>query len=291
MLWPHVILLQPGCPFVQPEQAPHLLRGCELPSDAPATVPIAAPVAGDAVDYLNVFHVSVGYWPEGSGAVISNVDHPVMRGLGLKLGDPVPGVWAGEADITYEPRAWDILIRSEKATTEANESGLERVKQPAFHHTALMIHKNLRLAVVSSESFTNRLVDPQSVLFRELYAKTLHYLLDSAVDLRHGEAEEGSEVTWNAPVTLAAIQYKLPDLIDYLDPLWFRKPAPYAHYVVEGSSDGVNWSVLADRTHGPWRGLQTDFLPPTKLRKIRLRGTLSNGEPLSLTNMNVFRTP
>src|SRR6266849_2873773 len=24
-----VILLQPGCPFVQPEQAPHLLRGCD----------------------------------------------------------------------------------------------------------------------------------------------------------------------------------------------------------------------------------------------------------------------
>jgi hypothetical protein len=238
-----------------------------------------------------VFHVSVGYWPEGSGAVVSNVDHPVMRGLGLKLGDPVPGVWAGEADMAYEPRAWDILVRSEKAVTEANESGLERVKQAAFHHTALMIHKNLRLAVVSSESFTNRLVDPQSFLFRELYTRTLHHLLDSAVDLRHGEAKEALEITWDTPVALTAIQYELPDLIDYRDPLWFRKPAPYAHYVVEGSSDGVNWSVLADRTHGPWRGLQTDFLPRIKLRMMRLRGTLSHGEPLRVTNMQMFRAP
>jgi hypothetical protein len=191
--------------------------------------------------------------------------------------------------MAYEPRAWNILVRSERAVTEANESGLERVTQPAFHHTALMLHKNLRLAVVSSESFTKRLVDPQSVLFRELYTRTLHYLLDDAGDLQHGEAETGLEVTWDIPATLTAIQYELPDLIDYRDPPWFRKPAPYAHYVVEGSSDGVNWSVLADRTHGPWRGPQTDFLPPMKLRKIRLRGALSNGEPLKVTNMQVFR--
>jgi len=260
-----------------------------LPADAPATAPITAPIAGDAVDYLNVFHVSVGYWPEGSGAVVSNIDHPVMQGLGLKLGDSVPGVWAGEADMAYEPRAWDILLRSERAVTEANESGLERERQAAFHHTALMIHKNLRLAVVSSESFTNRLVDPQSRLFRELYTRTLHYLLHSAVDLRQGEEQKGIEVTWDPPVALTAIQYELPDLIDYHDPLWFRKPAPYAHYVVEGSSDGVHWSVLADRTHGPWRGLETDFLQPMKLGKLRLRGSLSNGEPLRVTNMQVFR--
>jgi hypothetical protein len=243
-----------------------------LPPDAPRDAPITAPQAGDAIDYLNVFHVSVGYWPEGSGAVVSNIDHPVMHGLGLKLGDAVPGVWAGEADMTYEPRAWDILIRSEKAVTEANESGLDRVKQPAFHHIGLAIHKNLRLALVSSESFTHRLTDPDSPLFRELYIRTFHYLFDSAIDLRHGKPLEGAEFSWHTPVTLAAIQYELPDLIDYNDPLWFRQSAPYSHYVVEGSSDGVNWTMLADRTHGPWRGVQTDFLPSLKLRKIRLRG-------------------
>ena len=259
-----------------------------LPLDAPATSPISAPLAGDAVDYLNVFHVTVGYWPEGSLAVVSNVDHPVMRGLGLKLGDPVPGVWAGEADMTYEPQAWDILMRSEKAVSEANESGLDRVKQPAFHHTALAIHKNLRLALISSESFTHRLTNPESMLFREIYVRTFHYLLDSAIDLRHGEPADS--LTWNVPVKLAAIQYEVPDLINYDDPLWFRKPAPYAHYVVEGSSDNVNWTVLADRTHGPWRGLQTDFFPPVKLRKIRLRGSLSNGEFLSVKNVKAFRT-
>jgi hypothetical protein len=266
-----------------------------LPADAPATAPITAPVAGDAIDYLNVFHVTVGYWPDGSRAVVSNVDHPVMQGLGLKIGDPVAGVWAGEADMVYEPRAWDILIRSEKAITEANESGLDRVTQPAFHHAGLMIHKNLRLAVISSESFTNRLTDPRSTLFQELYVRTLHYLLDSPVDLRRGEqveAQQGDntlEFAWNAQAALAAIQYELPDLIDYNDALWFRKPAPYSHYLVEGSGDGVNWLVLADRTHGPWRGQQTDFFPTVSVRKIRFRGTLSNGQSFRVKNVKTFR--
>ena len=263
-----------------------------LPADAPATAPITAPVAGDAIDYLNVFHVTVGYWPEGSRAVVSNVAHPVMQALGLKIGDPVPGVWAGEADIAYEPGAWDILVRSEKAVTEANESGLDRVNQPAFHHTGLMIHKNLRLAVISSESFTKRLAEP---LFQELYVSTLHYLLDSPVDLRGGEVVEPQpghnsvEFTLNAHITLGAIQYELPDLIDYNDPLWFRKPAPYSHYLMEGSADGVNWLVLADRTHGPWRGVQTDFFPTTTLHEIRLQGKLSNGQPFWVKNMKAFR--
>jgi hypothetical protein len=113
--------------------------------------------------------------------------------------------------------------------------------------------------------------------------------------LRQGEAvepnpvKEGVEFAWSAPVTLTAIQYELPDLIDYNDPLWFRKPAPYAHYIVEGSSDDMNWAVLTDRTHGPWRGVQTDLLASMKLRKIRLRGTLSNGESLSMKNLKGFR--
>jgi hypothetical protein len=266
-----------------------------LPTSAPATAPITSPTAGNAIDYLNVFHVTVGYWPKGSRAVISNIDHPVTRGLGLKLGDPVPGMWAGEADMTYEPAAWDILIRSEKAVTEANESGLDRVTQPAFHHTALAIHRNLRLAVVSSESFTHRLVDPESTLFRELYVRTLHYLLDSAIDLRGGQSAEpmpvggGVELSWERPVKLAAIRYDLPDLVDYKDPLWFRKPAPYAHYVIEGSSDGVTWTVLADRTHGPWRGRQTDFLPPIGVRTIRMRGSIIGGQSFSVTNVRAFQ--
>jgi hypothetical protein len=181
-------------------------------------------------------------------------------------------------------------VRSEKAVTEANESGLDRVNQPAFHHTGLMIHKNLRLAVISSESFTKRLAEP---LFQELYVRTLHYLLDSPVDLRGGEVVEPQpgnnvEFTLNAHVTLGAIQYELPDLIDYSDPLWFRKPAPYSHYLVEGSVDGVNWLVLADRAHGPWRGLQTDFFPATRLRKIRLRGNLSNGQSFGAKNLKAF---
>ena len=102
-----------------------------------------------------------------------------MRGLGLKLGDPVPGRWAGEADMIYEPAAWDVLVRSVEATTEPAENFLERVKQPPFHRPGLSVHKNLRLAVISGENFTGILDDPANTLFRSLYARTVHYLLDA----------------------------------------------------------------------------------------------------------------
>jgi len=92
------------------------------------------------------------------------------------------------------------------------------------------------------------------------------------------------------PATLRAIRYRLPEFIDFKDPLWFRKPAPYAHYVVEGSADGRSWSVLADRGHGPWRGLQTDLFPATKLVSVRLRGSCSNGQSFRVEQVRVFRT-
>jgi hypothetical protein len=197
--------------------------------------------------------------------------------------------------MTYEPRAWDILLRSDRAVTEANESGLERVTQPAFHHEALMIHKNLRLAEVSGEGFTTVLADPASGVFRTIYARTLHYLLDAALPLDHPESVEvaegvaGPEIDLHEPVKLAALRYSLPEFVDDRDPLWFRKPAPYAHYIVEGLSDGDAWIVLADRTHGPWRGMQTDFVPPIPLRKIRFRGSFSDNNRFQVTGMSVYR--
>jgi hypothetical protein len=222
------------------------------------------------------------------------VDHPIVRGLGLKLGDPVPGRWAGEADMVYEPAAWDILVRSVEATTEAGENFLERVKQPPFHHPGLSVHKNLRLAVISGENFTGILDDPANTLFRSLYARTLRYLLDAAPLSGDGEtmqaAGDGSEFVLPAPEAIQAIRYEVPELIDYSDPLWFRKPWPYAHYVVEGSEDGSTWSVLADRRHGPWRGLQTDRFAPRSLARVRLRGTMSNGEAFRVQNVCAFRT-
>ncbi|MFN7997117.1 MAG: DUF6605 domain-containing protein [Bryobacteraceae bacterium] len=268
---------------------PPQLVGPNASTDAPIT-----PDAGDTIDYLNIFHVSVGYWPAGSRAVISNIDHPVTRGLGLQMGQDVPGKWAGESDIAYEPGAWDVLIRSEQAATEAGENFLERVKQPPFHRPGLAVHRNLRLALIASESYTDRLADPNNPLFRTLYVRTLRYLLDTPVlpgdEALKAEQRDGAfEFKLNSPGTLTAIQYDLPDMTHYADPLWFRKPAPYAHYVVEGSEDGAQWSVLADRTHGPWRGLQTDYVRAGKLSKLRLRGSESNGGTFEVKNLRIFR--
>ena len=261
-----------------------------LPPDAPPDAPITAATAGGAVDYLNVFHVSVAHWPDSGRAVVASVDHPIMRGLGLKPGDPVPGRWAGEADMIYEPAAWDILIRSVEATTEPGENFQERVKQPPFHRVGLSVHKNLRLAVVSGENFTGILDDPAGTLFRTLYARTLHYLLDAEPLTGSGIPADGDgpEFTAIDPGLFRAIRYHLPDPIDYSDPLWFRKPAPYAHYVVEGSEDGNTWRVLADRRHGPWRGLQTDRFAPVKLSRVRLRGSMSNGAPFAVADVRLF---
>jgi hypothetical protein len=262
-----------------------------LPAGAPASAPITSPEAGGAVDYLNVFHVSVAHWPDSGRAVVSNVDHPIVRGLGLKLGDPIPGLWAGEADMIYEPAAWDILARSVEATTEAGENFLERVKQPPFHRAGLSVHKNLRLAVVSGENFTGILDDLADTLFRTLYARTVHYLLDAAPLAGEGEplrAAGDAEFALPAPAMVRAIRYRLPEFIDFADPLWFRKPAPYAHYVVEGSADGRTWSLLADREHGPWRGVQTDYFTAMRLSMVRVRGVFSNGQPFRVEDVRAF---
>lgn len=253
---------------------------------------LPAPDAGGAIDYLNVFHVSVAHWPGSGRAAISNVDHPITRGLGLKPGDPVSGRWAGEADMIYEPAAWDVLVRSVEKTTEPGEDFQERVKQPPFHRAGLSVHKNLRLAVVSGENFTGILGDPANTLFRSLYARTVRYLLDAAPLEGDGEKarQEGDaqQFVLPEPTTVHAIRYRLPEFLDFTDPFWFRKPAPYAHYVVEGSADGKSWALLADRTHGPWRGLQTDRFPAAQLSKVRLRGRFSNGQPFRVNDVRVF---
>ena len=47
-----------------------------LSPNAPPNAPIMNPTPGDAVNYLNPFHTSVGYWIPGSKAVIANTAHP-----------------------------------------------------------------------------------------------------------------------------------------------------------------------------------------------------------------------
>jgi hypothetical protein len=263
-----------------------------LPPDARPDAPIRNPTPGDAIDYLNVFHTSVGYWIPGSKAVIANTSHPIVRGLNLKLGDEVPGPWGGEVDYPYEPQAWDILIRSDRAAPEEREFGVDAFDPAPLHRVGLAVHKNERLAMVCGENFPNILEGRQHMLFRELYRRTLHYLLDGATggetNLVPPQQRDSTVIRWDRPVRIGALRYELPEFIDFRDPQWHRKPAPYAHYVIEGSADGEHWIPLADRRHGPWRGVKTDFLSPSEVTHLRFVGTFSSGEPFRVGNVQAF---
>ena len=265
-----------------------------LPENARPDEPIVNPSPGDAIDYLNLFHTSVGYWIPGSRAVIASTNHPIVRGLNLKLGDEVPGPWGGEVDILYEPQAWDVLIRSDRAAPEGREFGIDAYDPTPFHRVGLAIHKNERLGIVGGENFANILHDPRNVLFRKLYGRTLRYLLDDAraldkeTNLVPPQYRDSASIEWDRPVRISALQYELPEFIDFRNPDWHRKPAPYAHYVVEGSLDGQHWTTLADRRHGPWRGWKTDVFPPAEVRNLRFEGTVSSGEPFRVRNVRAF---
>jgi len=85
-----------------------------------------------------------------------------------------------------------------------------------------------------------------------------------------------------------ARQNRRAEFIDFSNPDWHRKPAPYAHYVVEGSADGEHWQVLADRRHGPWRGTKTDVFAPVEVKAVRFKGEFSNGEPFRARHVEVW---
>ena len=274
---------------------PSDFRGPQLlPPDARPDSPITNPTPGDAIDYLNLFHTSVGYWIPSSKAVIANTDHPIVRGLNLKLGDEVPGPWGGEVDFAYEPQAWDILVRSGLAAPEEREFGIDAYDPTPLHRIGIAVHKNERLAMICGENFPNFLVDPQYTLFRELYRRTLHHMLDGAkavsgeTDLLPPPQKDSTLIQWEQPVRISALRYQLPEFIDFQDPDWHRKPAPYAHYVIEGSLDGEHWIMLADRRHGPWRGAKTDVLAPNQVKHLRFVGTFSNGAQFRVRNVQAL---
>ncbi len=266
-----------------------------LSSGAPATVPIINPDPGDAIDYLNPFRNSVGYWIPRSKAVIANTAHPVIKAMGLKLGDEVPGQWGGEVDILYEPHAWDILIRSDRAAPAGREFGIDAFDPTPIHRVGLAIHKNLRLGMLTGENFPNILGDKRNERYREIYRRTLLHFLSRArelspeKDMAPSASAGASQISWEDPVRLEALRYELPAFIDFDDRGWHRGPASFAHYVVEGSKNAEDWFPLADRRHGPWRGVQTDFFEPVQVRYVRWRGTFSNGEPFRVRNPQVFR--
>jgi hypothetical protein len=264
-----------------------------LPPDAGPAVPILNPSAGDAVDYLNPFHNTVGYWIPGSKAVVANAAHPILRGLELKPGDEVPGPWGGEVDIAYEPAAWDILIRSDRAAPEGREFGVDADDPTPFHRIGLAVHRNERLAMVCGENYPNILAGAENKLFREIYRRTVRYLLErgkpeSRPDVAPPGQGDSTLVDLSRPVRIDTVRYELPVSIDFNKPDWHRTTAPYAHYVVEGSVNGEKWVPLADRRHGPWRGVKTDTFPAVEARYLRFDGIVSGGERLRVRNVQAF---
>jgi hypothetical protein len=45
---------------------------------------------------------------------------------------------------------------------------------------------------------------------------------------------------------------------------------------------------MADRRHGPWRGVKTDILSPIDLRYLRFDGSFSTGEPFRVRRVQAF---
>ena len=268
-----------------------------LPGNAAADTPIVNPDPGDAIDYLNPFHNTVDYWLSGSPAVIASESHPILEGTGLKLGDEVPGQWGGEVDIPYEPHAWDVLIRSVDTAPEGREFGIDALASIPIHRVGLAVHKNLRLAMLTGENFPNILGDSANTRYHEIYRRSVRHFLDTARDLSPSddaaaEAVSGAGLlSWEDPVRISALRYDLPPFIDFDDSDWHRGPAAYAHYMVEGSLDGRDWFTLADRTHGPWRGTQTDSFNAVEVRYVRWRGAFSSGERFRTTNVHAYRAP
>ncbi len=214
--------------------------------------------------------------------MIANTVHPIIRGLNLKLGDEVSGPWGGEVDYAYEPQAWDILIRSDRAAPEEREFGVDASDPTPLHRVGLAVHRNESLAMVCGENFPNILQGRQHTLFRELYRRTLHYLLDGAKAL-DGEVilaprwqRDSTIIDWGRLARIGAVRYELPEFIDFGD------------YVIEGSADGEHWMTLADRRHGPWRGVKTDIFSPVDVRYLRFEGTFSSGEPFRVRNVQMI---
>lgn len=264
-----------------------------LPADAPPDALVREPKAGSALDYLNVFHTTVGYWIPGSKAVIADPEHPILRGLPVRAGTEVPGPWGGEVDYAYEPAAWDILLRSDRAAPEEREFGIDAYDPTPLHRIGIAVHRNERLGMICGENFPNILAAPGADLYREIYRRTVRYLLDGAKPSNRpnfvpARQRDSLEIELDQPREIDTIQYELPAFIDYQKPQWHLHSAPYAHYVVEGSIDGITWTVLADRAHGPWRGAKTDTFPSMEMRHIRFRGSFSNGQPFVVRNVAAF---
>jgi hypothetical protein len=90
-------------------------------------------------------------------------------------------------DYAYEPEAWDILVRSDRAAPEEREFGIDANDPTPIHRIGIAVHKNERLGMICGENFPNILAGPDNTLFRELYRRTLPQSVDKSGTRKSGK--------------------------------------------------------------------------------------------------------
>ena len=63
----------------------------------------------------------------------------------------------------------------------------------------------------------------------------------------------------------------------------------YYQYIVEVSTDGVEWQEVIDKTKGEWRGLQTDYFSDVNARFVKITGTYASvGNEFRVASVRIY---
>ena len=194
----------------------------------------------------------------------------------------------------YEPAAWDVLARSVEATTEPGENFLERVKQPPFHRARAFraqepaagrgfgreFHRHPRRSgehALSARSTREPCTTCWTPARCQGEGEPLRRRPGDASSPCRRPRRSGRSDTGCPSSSIFRIRSGFASRRRMRTTWW------------KARQTDETWSLLADRRHGPWRGLQTDFFPPARLSRVRLRGVFSNGRPFHVEDVRVFR--
>jgi hypothetical protein len=89
------------------------------------------------------------------------------------------------------------------------------------------------------------------------------------------------------PATVYAVQVNYHD---YQSDMYGRIPGLYHRYLIEGSSDGKNWTILIDKRNN-WRDVPNDYTElhtPTTVRYIRYKNVHVPTPHLAISDLRVF---